>query len=176
MSQQQYKPKQFRIYLSQVDDFDKPNIKLEQYITPADITCTLFEIIEFDHQAISGKVVGDLCCGTCMYSIAAAYFEPAKILGFDIDRPALQTASENLQHYELTDAVELINCDLLALDTKYRGVFDTVVMNPPFGTKNNEGIDCKLLKVAFDCLKPGGQMFSLHKASTKSYIEKFVAE
>lgn len=44
-----HKPKQFRIYLSQVDDFEKPNIKLEQYITPADIACTLFEILEFDH-------------------------------------------------------------------------------------------------------------------------------
>lgn len=40
-----YKPKQFKIYLSQVDDFQKPNIKLEQYCTPPDITCTLFEIL-----------------------------------------------------------------------------------------------------------------------------------
>jgi predicted RNA methylase len=26
--------------------------------------------------------------------------------------------------------------------------FDTVIMNPPFGTKNNEGIDMKLLENA----------------------------
>ena len=46
-------------------------------------------------------------------------------------------------------------------------------MNPPFGTKNNEGIDMQLLKAAAQCLKPGGQMFSLHKASTQKFIEKF---
>ena len=46
-------------------------------------------------------------------------------------------------------------------------------MNPPFGTKNNEGIDMQLLKAASACLKPGGQMFSLHKASTSKFIEKY---
>jgi predicted RNA methylase len=49
-------------------------------------------------------------------------------------------------------------------------------MNPPFGTKNNEGIDMLLLKAASESLKPGGQLFSLHKASTKTFIEKFIKE
>ena len=49
-------------------------------------------------------------------------------------------------------------------------------MNPPFGTKNNEGIDMKLLLCAAKCLKPGGSLFSLHKASTMKYIEKFIKE
>ena len=54
--------------------------------------------------------------------------------------------------------------------------FDTVIMNPPFGTKNNEGVDMELLQAACKALKPGGQVFSLHKASTKAYIEKFIKE
>ncbi len=49
-------------------------------------------------------------------------------------------------------------------------------MNPPFGTKNNEGVDMELLKAATRGLKPGGQLFTLHKASTRAYIEKFVKE
>ena len=49
-------------------------------------------------------------------------------------------------------------------------------MNPPFGTKNNEGVDMQLLKAAVVALKPGGQLFTLHKASTRSYIEKFAKE
>lgn len=49
-------------------------------------------------------------------------------------------------------------------------------MNPPFGTKNNEGIDMELLSAACKALKPGGQLFSLHKASTRAFIEKFVNE
>lgn len=33
-------------------------------------------------------------------------------------------------------------------NTRWHGFFDTVVMNPPFGTKNNEGIDVQLLSAA----------------------------
>ena len=88
-----------------MDDFYRPKIQLEQYCTPSDITCELFEILQFEHNAISGKKVGDFCCGTCMYSIAAAYFEPAKIVALDIDPDALAVAKENLEHYELLDKV-----------------------------------------------------------------------
>ena len=73
------------MYLSQVEDFQKPKIELEQYCTPYETTCELFELLEFDHQAVSGKVFGDFCCGTAMYSIAAAYFEPDQQVAFDID-------------------------------------------------------------------------------------------
>ena len=43
--------------------------------------------------------------------------------------------------------------------------FDTIVMNPPFGT-NNAGIDMKLLLIAAKALKAGGQLFSIHKLKT----------
>ena len=98
-----HKAKQYRIYLSQVDDFSKPKIQLEQYCTPPDIACELFEVLQFEHNAISQKVVGDFCCGTCMYSIAAAYFEPEKVVALDLDEDALAVAKENLEHYELSD-------------------------------------------------------------------------
>lgn len=49
-------------------------------------------------------------------------------------------------------------------------------MNPPFGTKNNEGLDMMLLKAATRALKAGGQLFSLHKASTRTYIDKYIKE
>ena len=40
---------------------------------------------------------------------------------------------------------------------KYANYFDTIIMNPPFGTKNNAGIDLALLKTAaLRGLKPGG--------------------
>ena len=98
-----FKIKKYKSYLSQVDDFERPKIALEQYCTPSDTTCELFEILEFDHKAISGKVFGDFCCGTCMYTIAAAYFEPVKLVAFDIDPDALAIARENIEHYELGD-------------------------------------------------------------------------
>ena len=52
-----------------------------------------------------------------------------------------------MEHYELTEKVKLVEMDLLMVDPALNR-FDTIVMNPPFGTKNNEGVDCALLKVA----------------------------
>ncbi|PWA03207.1 hypothetical protein BB558_000638 [Smittium angustum] len=49
--------------------------------------------------------------------------------------------------------------------------FDTVVMNPPFGTKpGNAGIDMLFLEAAVYLSK--GAIYSLHKSSTRDYIIK----
>jgi predicted RNA methylase len=44
----------------------------------------------------------------------------------------------------------MVKCDLTTIDQnpRFKDYFDTIVMNPPFGTKNNEGIDMKLLSAA----------------------------
>ena len=47
-------------------------------------------------------------------------------------------------------------------------------MNPPFGTKNNEGIDVQLLSAAIRVCS--GRVYSLHKESTSGYIQKWVRE
>lgn len=49
--------------------------------------------------------------------------------------------------------------------------FDTVVMNPPFGTKNNAGIDMKFLKMGLDLASDS--VYSLHKSSTR-YLLLFI--
>ena len=49
-------------------------------------------------------------------------------------------------------------------------------MNPPFGTKNNEGVDMALLKCAVAAVKRGGAVYSLHKESTSKFIVKHVTE
>jgi rRNA N6-adenosine-methyltransferase METTL5 len=36
------------------------------------------------------------------------------------------------------------------VDSRFKNYFDTVIMNPPFGTKNNEGVDVKLLSAAIN--------------------------
>ena len=87
-----FKFKKFVSFLSQIDEFEKPKIELEQYCTPHDITAGLFEIIEVQDQNISGKKVADLCCGTCMYSIASTFFEPSEVVAIDIDDDALKIA------------------------------------------------------------------------------------
>lgn len=41
-------------------------------------------------------------------------------------------------------------------------------MNPPFGTKNNAGIDMKFLEVALKL--SSNAVYSLHKSSTRDYV------
>lgn len=66
------------------------------------------------------------------------------VLGVDIDEDALEICSGNVEEFEMT------NIDLVAVDVKHLfgsnpensrlyKQFDSVIMNPPFGTKRNEG-------------------------------------
>lgn len=47
---------------------------------------------------------------------------------------------------------------------------DLVVMNPPFGTKE-EGIDMKFMEFAMSICS--GNIYSMHKSSTRAFIAKF---
>lgn len=51
---------------------------------------------------------------------------------------------------------------------KFERCFDTVVMNPPFGTKNNAGIDMGFLEAATKL--SSNAIYSLHKSSTRDYV------
>ena len=68
------------------------------------------------------------------------------MVGFDLDDDALAISQENLDDYEI-ESVDLIQCDLndphLLDVTEWHNQFDTVIMNPPFGTKKNKGIKCR---------------------------------
>ncbi|TNV76546.1 hypothetical protein FGO68_gene7638 [Halteria grandinella] len=172
-----FKLKSFITFLSQVAQFPDPKIDLEQYMTPPDIAANLFSILHQDEDSIENKRIADFCSGTGMYSCASTYFNPLSITGFEIDPEAIEVAQENVLSMEIADRVDFINCDILKIvenNPKLHGLFDTVVMNPPFGTKNNEGIDMKLLSAAITCCK--GKVFSLHKESTSAYIQKYVKE
>jgi predicted RNA methylase len=65
----------------------------------------------------------------------------------DIDSDALQIAQENAEHFE--SSIQLIQGDVLNYPfhrVSERGLVDTVIMNPPFGTKKNEGIDAAFVQ------------------------------
>ena len=93
--------------------------------------------------------MADFCCGTGLYSAAAYFFDAKEVYALDIDPAALSACNSALSELDSANYhTELIDlCDETRM-AKYRGIFDTVVMNPPFGTKENEGIDMKILKSA----------------------------
>ena len=63
-------------------------------------------------------------------------------VGLDIDDEALEVCSRNLQEFEIKK-VDLVQLDLTSVGpevTRFHRTFDTVIMNPPFGTKHNPGM------------------------------------
>lgn len=48
---------------------------------------------------------------------------------------------------------------------RFNNKFDTVLMNPPFGTKHNAGVDIKFLDTALRISQK--VVYSLHKTSTR---------
>lgn len=168
--------------LDSVAPFKKPNILLEQYVTPSELSSHILYTIQLQHGDISGKIVGDLGCGTGVLSIGAGVLGAGLVIGFEIDQEALGTFQENVEDQDLNN-IECIQCDLIEyLPEKYiffftimiytdlifvlrfNKKFDTIIMNPPFGTKHNAGIDMKFLKTA---LSLSDKVYSLHKSTTR---------
>ena len=57
-----------------------------------------------------------------------------------------------------------------------RGVYDLVLMNPPFGTqKGSGGVDMRFLRAGLGLCAAEGAVYSLHKTSTRTYIARTAA-
>ena len=68
------------------------------------------------------------------------------------------------------DNIDIINADISSLGEEWRDKFDTVIMNPPFGTKHNKGLDMVFLQRAIMMSRKA--VYSLHKTSTRDHILK----
>ena len=171
------KLKKFEGYLQSIDSFEKPKILLEQYVTPSHIASHFLFTIQNNYDDIRGKVVADLGAGTGMLTIGSAILEAALCVGFEIDEEALTIAKNNADEMEVA-SVDFLQCDVLndlsSENCRFHKAFDTVIMNPPFGTKKNAGMDMKFLKVATQLSQ--SRIYSLHKTSTRSYIQKKAKE
>ncbi|XP_060786185.1 rRNA N6-adenosine-methyltransferase METTL5 isoform X1 [Neoarius graeffei] len=163
------KLKELESCLQQVDGFEEPKILLEQYPTSPHIAgCMLFTIHNtFDD--LENKLVADLGCGCGVLSIGAAVLDAGLCVGFDIDSDALDIFKGNVEEFELPN-IDMVQCDVCSIGTLYTKKFDTVIMNPPFGTKHNQGIDMQFLKTALSMSR--GAVYSLHKTSTRDHIQK----
>ncbi|KAF3341421.1 hypothetical protein FCM35_KLT00059 [Carex littledalei] len=83
------------------------------------------------------------------------------VLGIDVDPESLEIAGENVTDLELD--VDFLRCDIRTLNLKGLLV-DTIVMNPPFGTRK-KGADMDFLSLALKVASRA--VYSLHKTSTR---------
>lgn len=169
------KLKKLEEYLQSVDSFEKPKVLLEQYITPSHIASNLLFTIQNNYDDLDGKLVCDLGCGTGMLSIGSALLGSSHVVGFDIDEEALAVAKNSIEEMEISN-VDFVQCNVLngLNESSWHKAFDTVLMNPPFGTKKNAGMDMKFLKIAIQL--SNNIVYSLHKSSTRDYIQKKTKE
>lgn len=213
------KLKHFQAALEEVRTFDEPDYMLEQYKTSAHLAAQILYNIEGTFGDIDGKVVADFGCGTGVLGIGAQILgsrsdlcntafvnrltaDCSATFGFDIDPTAITIAQENAQQLEVD--IDFVLCDVSELEihstlealltavlafTPRPEKFDTIIMNPPFGTRV-KGIDMTFLLKAVNvrllsncvehCLHSaqacaGGAVYSLHKSSTRAHILKTVA-
>lgn len=158
--------RQLESHLQAVRAFSVPKAELEQYGTTPHLAAQLGRML-VDNDDVEGKVLCDLGCGAGMLSIAAAMVGASQVVGVDIDEDALSTARENVVEYDMEDTVDLLRMDVCDMTLMKR--FDTVVMNPPFGTKRH-GIDMQFLFTAINLAKH--TVYSMHKTTTRDFIQK----
>nr|XP_033800063.1 methyltransferase-like protein 5 isoform X3 [Geotrypetes seraphini] len=163
------KRKELESYLQQVDGFENPKLVLEQYPTRPHIAACMLYTIHTTYDDIEDKLIADLGCGCGVLSIGAAMLGAGLCVGFDLDEDALEIFKANVEEFELTN-VDMIQCNVCSLPSdKMLKRFDTVIMNPPFGTKYNKGLDMTFLKTALQIAREA--VYSLHKTSTRENLD-----
>ena len=167
--------KELELLLSQVEVFAEPSVELEQYHTPAHIAARLLFTMHATFGDIEDKSVGDFGCGGGTLALGAAMLGAGSVLGLELDPAALALAAANADDFGIE--LELVHCDVAGLAAMPPApvgaagptLLDTIVMNPPFGTRC-KGVDMAFLALALR--RCSGAVYSLHKTSTRAHVLK----
>jgi len=157
--------KRLEILLSRLKSLHSPKMDLEQYSIPANLAAEMLYIAGSIYNDVYGKSVLDLGTGAGRLAIGAHLLGAKRVVGVDVDPSAIEIARNN--GAEVGVKIEWIIADIEAI----RGSFDTVIMNPPFGTRMRHK-DSVFLSKALDV---GKVVYSLHKRSTRRYLLDFIA-
>ncbi|XP_022842590.1 methyltransferase-like protein 5 [Olea europaea var. sylvestris] len=160
------KLKQLEGLLGSLDQFENPKIELEQYPTGPHIASRLLYTAENSFRDVENKVVADFGCGCGTLGLAAALLGADHVIGLDIDTESLEIASSNADDLDLD--MDFVHCDIKNLKWRDR-IVDTVVMNPPFGTRR-KGADMDFLLVALKVAS--NAVYSLHKTTTRDHVKR----
>lgn len=158
--------RQLATKLQQVTPHPEPKVVLEQYTIPADFAAEILFQACYVHGDIEGKFVIDLGTGTGRLALGASLLGAGYAVGVDLDLPSLKLASKNAKQIGLS--LDWLLADIGTL----RGPVDTVLMNPPFGTKQPHA-DLNFLETAS---RLGKVVYSIHKSSTREYLVRWLKQ
>lgn len=148
--------------LQKIPPHSNPKAGLEQYSTPANIAADML-FTAYINEDVFEKRILDLGCGTGILSIGASMLG-GYVTGVEIDPDAYNEALANVRNSGVS--VSLVNSDI----KEFEGKFDTVVMNPPFGSQKKNA-DRPFLECA---CRSANRIYSLHNSSTYNFLEKIV--
>ncbi len=154
------------IRLQSIGSHPTPKVRFEQYTIPADLAAEILFRARYEFGDIQGKSVVDLGTGTGRLALGASMLGATYTVGVELDPESLESASAMSKRLGIE--VDWLLADIRTL----RGLVDTVVMNPPFGTKRPH-VDIEFLQVA---LRIGKVIYSIHKSATRSYINNWLSE
>ena len=157
--------KALELVLGKLNGFQKAKVRDEQYITPSDIAAEVLWKAYFNGD-IEDKVIVDLGAGTGILGIGCLILGAKKVIFVDKDKEVLEICKENLEKIE-SEGFEINEWQIMENDIgKVDLIVDSVIMNPPFGTKQKHA-DKDFLMKAFEI---SNVTYSFHKTSTKEYI------
>lgn len=153
--------KQLAIQLSQLKAFENPKLLLEQYPTDSEIAATVLwdAVMKGD---IADKIIADFGAGTGILGIGALLLGAKHVYFVERDKDAVQVLKENLKIIDNTKKYTILTSDV----EKFNKKTDTVLQNPPFGTKLVHA-DKPFLEKAFSCAKV---VYSFHKTTTEAFV------
>ncbi|MCK4670487.1 MAG: methyltransferase [Nanoarchaeota archaeon] len=160
-----------KIQLSKLGEFKQPKLNLEQYPTPGNIAATILWNA-FMLGDIEDKIILDAGCGTGRFGIGALLLGAKFVYFVDIDKKALTILKENLKQHKFKN-YQIINKDIKSIKkTDFKKKLQTIIQNPPFGTKK-EHADKLFLEKAF---KLCDRIYSMHKLTTKAFLNAIVKD
>ena len=160
---------ELELFLSKMDPQPSPKANLEQYTISETIAAKILYLAAYTNGDIIGKKVLDLGCGTGRLALAASYLGAQCVVGVDIEKTAIKTASNNSEKVGFRTDVQWIMGDVSVIT----GRFDTVLQNPPFGVQKRAA-DRKFLEKA---LEVANVVYSLHNhpCTDKHLIQRLKA-
>jgi len=156
----QIRKRDLAIAIQKVNPHPKPSVALEQYTIPADLAAEILFTACFAYNDIQEKCVLDLGTGTGRLALGASILGAKTVVGVDIDALSIRAAAQSAK--VLREEVSWVVGDIGII----RGSFDTVVMNPPFGTKQPH-TDIEFLQCAQNL---ASVTYSIHKSSTRKFL------
>ena len=162
--------RQLEITLQGLAGFPRPRPELEQYPTPAPLAARLLFLAQGQGD-LDGRTVLDLGAGTGVLGCGAALLGAARVTGVEIDPEALAVARVNATR--LGVEVEWTQADVSELPAPNQDeVFDTVVMNPPFGAQVRHA-DRPFIDAA---LAHGRIVYGVFNEGTLPFLEVYIGE